>query len=87
MKIKNGFVVREIAGQTIVIALGEATKTFNGMIKLNETGKIIWDMLAEGSDKDSIVKRICDEYEADAAMVEADVDSFIKTLQGANILE
>ena len=87
MKIKKGFVVREIAGQTIVIALGEATKTFNGMIKLNETGKIIWDMLAEGSDKDSIVKHICEEYEADAATVEADVDSFIKTLQGAKILE
>ena len=87
MKIKEGFVLREVSGNFIVVAVGEGIKTFNGMIKLNETGKIIWDMLAEGSDKDSIVKRICDEYEADAAMVEADVDSFIKTLQGANILE
>lgn len=87
MKIKKGFVVREIAGQNIVIALGEATKTFNGMIKLNETGRIIWDMLTEGSERADIVKRICDEYEADTATVEADVDAFINTLQGANILE
>lgn len=87
MKIKEGFVVREIAGQSIVIALGAATKTFNGMIKLNETGRIIWDMLAEGSERADIVKRICDEYEADVATVEADVDAFINTLQGANILE
>lgn len=87
MKIKKGFVVREIAGQSIVIALGEATKTFNGMIKLNDTGRVIWDMLSEGCERADIVKRICDEYEADAATVEADVDAFIKTLQGANILE
>ena len=87
MKIKKGFVVREIAGQNIVIALGEATKTFNGMIKLNETGRIIWDMLTEGSERADIVKRICDEYEADTDTVEADVDAFINTLQGANILE
>ena len=43
MRIKKGFVVREIAGQSIVVALGGANKVFNGMIKLNETGRIIWD--------------------------------------------
>lgn len=87
MKIKEGFVLREIAGQTIVVALGEATKTFNGMIKLNDTGKLIWTMLSEGAEKSDIVKRMTDEYEVDAETVERDVDRFINTLQGANILE
>ena len=87
MKIKSGFVAREVAGQSIVVALGEATKTFNGMIKLNETGRIIWDMLSEGCEKADIVKRITEEYEIDEQTVEADVDAFINTLQGANILE
>ena len=87
MKIKEGFVVREIAGQSVVIALGAATKNFNGMIKLNETGRIIWDMLSEGKDKEDIVKRITDEYDIDSKTVTGDVESFINTLQGANILE
>ncbi|MBQ8141121.1 MAG: PqqD family protein [Clostridia bacterium] len=87
MKIKNGFVVREIAGQSIVIALGEATKEFNGMIKLNETGRLIWDMLSEGKSSDEIVKRITDEYEIDADTAGKDVEVFINTLKGANILE
>ena len=65
MKIKQGFVVREIAGQSIVVALGDASKSFNGMIKLNETGRIIWDMLSEGKDADRIVERILSEYDAD----------------------
>ncbi len=48
MKIKNGFVLREIAGQAIVIAAGEASRDFHGMIKLNATGKLVWQGAAEG---------------------------------------
>ena len=87
MKIRDGFVVREVAGQSIVVALGDATKVFNGMIKLNETGRIIWDMLSAGAQKEEIVERIMGEYEIDRETVEGDVDGFINTLQGAKILE
>ena len=87
MKIKQGFVVREIAGQSIVVALGDASKSFNGMIKLNETGRIIWDMLSEGKDADRIVERILSEYDADKETVQNDVNTFIQTLSEANILE
>ena len=79
--------MREVAGQSVIIAVGAAAKSYNGMIKLNDTGRIIWDMLSIGKEKEDIVKRICDEYEADEATVSADVDAFINTLQGANILE
>ena len=87
MKIKKGFVVREIAGQCIVVALGETSKTFHGMIKLNETGKIIWSMLEKGSDVDTIVSYIVGEYDATADTVRSDVERFIDTLNSANILE
>lgn len=87
MKIKDGFVVREIAGQTIVVALGAATKDFNGMIKLNETGRTIWDLVSEGKEREEIIEHFLAEYDIDRASVEKDVDTFINTLQGANVLE
>lgn len=87
MKIKNGFVVREIAGECVVVALGEASKIFNGIIKLNETGRMIWDMLAKGCEKQEVVDAILQEYDADRDTVEADFDRFVETLKGANILE
>ena len=87
MKIKSGFVIREIAGQSVVVALGEASKSFNGIIKLNETGRIIWDMLSVGAEKDSIVDKILSEYEIDRATVENDVENFTATLKENNILE
>ena len=87
MKIKDGFVVRELAGQSIVVALGEASKTFNGMIKLNDTGRLIWDMLAIEKTKEEIVDRFVAEYDVAREIAERDVTVFIETLQGADILE
>ena len=87
MKIKNGFVMRELAGEYVVIALGDASKIFNGIIKLNDTGKIIWEMLSQGAEQESIVDAILKEYNVESAKVEADVARFIETLKGANILE
>ena len=88
MKIKNGFVVKSIAGQNVVMSLGEASKIFNGIIKLNDSAKFIWDMLAKGSDRDEIVDALSIEYQGvDRATLERDVDALIDTLKGANILE
>ena len=87
MKIKSGFVVREIAGQSVVVALGEAGNVFNGIIKLNETGRAIWDMLTVGAEYDAIVEALLEIYEVDRSVLERDCDAFIQTLKEKNILE
>lgn len=87
MKIKNGFVVRSIAGESVVVALGAASKNFNGIIKLNETGRFLWDKLAVGCESEELVEAILSEYEIDRATAEADIARFIETLEGANIIE
>lgn len=88
MKIKKGFVVKEIAGQYVVVALGPASKIFNGIIKLNDSGKFIWDMLEKGSEKQDIVSALLNEYDGvDIETAENDVQKFINELKGANILE
>lgn len=87
MKIKSGFVVRSIAGESVVVALGEASKTFNGIIKLNDTGRFIWDRLAMGCEAEELVEAILAEYDIDRATAEADVNTYIETLKGAGIIE
>ena len=64
MKIKDGFVLRQVAGQGVVIATGEASKEFSGMVKLNGTGSFIWEKVAEGLDEDAIAKALTAEYDA-----------------------
>ena len=87
MKIKNGFVVRSIAGESVVVALGEASKNFNGIIKLNDTGRFLWDKLAVGCEQEELVEAILAEYDIDRETAEADIARFTETLKGANILE
>ena len=88
MKIKGGFVVKELAGQYVVVALGQASKIFNGIIKLNDSAKFIWDKLAEGAEKDDVVVALLEEYEGvDRETAERDFDNFVNELRGANILE
>lgn len=88
MTIKKGFIVKEIAGEYVVVALGAASKVFNGIIKLNESGKLIWEMIAEGKERDQIVDAILDQYtDVDRENAERDFDKFVEILEGANILE
>lgn len=88
MTIKKGFVAKEIAGQYVVVALGEASKIFNGIIKLNESAKFIWDLLVEGKEKDDVVEALLNEYDGvDRETAARDFDNFVNTLKGANILE
>lgn len=88
MTIKKGFVAKEIAGQYVVVALGEASKIFNGIIKLNESAKFIWDLLVEGKEKDDVVEALLNEYDGvDRETAARDFDNFVNTLKGANIIE
>lgn len=86
MRIKNGFVLREVAGQTMVIATGEASKDFHGMIKLNGTGKEIWLGLQEGLSEEEIVLRIREKYEVDVEKATEDTKAFIAKMEEMGFL-
>jgi len=77
MRIKKGFVLREVAGQIMVIATGEASKDFHGMIRLNGTGKEIWTGLQDEKSQEDIVKILEEKYEIDSETAKADVEQFI----------
>ena len=77
MRIKKGFVLREVAGQNMVIATGEASKDFHGMIKLNNTGKEIWQGLQEGLTETDIAKALQEKYEIDEEKALQDTKEFI----------
>lgn len=88
MKIKSGFILRDVGGKTFVVAVGERSKEFRGMITLNETGKFIWKMLEKGATINDVVDSMLSVYEgADREVIEKDVSDFVSKLQGDNILE
>lgn len=87
MKIKEGFVLREIAGKAVVIAVGEASKTFHGMINLNSAGKDIWQGVADGLNEDEIAKRLTEIYEVDLEMAKEDTHRLVQKMYEAGVIE
>ena len=87
MKIKKGFIVRQINNDYVVAAVGEQSKNFNGIIRLNQSAKFIWDMLEKGSSKQDIVCALLENYEIDEEKASQDVECFIQKLEEAEILE
>ena len=81
MKIKDGFVLRQVAGQGVVIATGEASTEFSGMVKLNGTGSFIWEKVAEGLDEDAIAKALTAEYDATPEKAASDVAAFVAKMR------
>lgn len=87
MKIKDGFMLRKVGGQSVVVATGDASKSFNGIIKLNETGALMWNTLAVGCDEEGLLQTVLDEYNIDENTAKADISAFIEKLKGADLLD
>ena len=85
-RIKDGFVLREVAGQAVVIATGEASEGFHGMVKLNGTGKRIWQGLTEGRTDDDIARDLAQEYGVSPERAAADVREFVEQVREAGFL-
>ena len=87
MKIKDGFILREVAGNYIVVAVGEAVKNFNGVINLNETGAFLWKILDKGGDEESLTAALLGEYDVSEEIARADVKAFISKLTEAGLVK
>lgn len=87
MKIKKNFILREIAGTYLVVAVGEAVKNFNAVINLNETGALLWKALEKGAEEEQLVSLIISEYEVEIEIAREDVSAFIQRLKEANLLD
>ena len=87
MKIKSGFILRSIAGSNVVVAVGQRTLDFNGMITLNDTAAFIWKQLEQETGEEEIVAAVLKEYEVDEAHARDSVAHFLKTLREVGCLD
>lgn len=87
MKIKKGFVLRQVAGQSMVIAIGAASRKFHGMIKLNTTGAEIWNGIQQGQTEEQIAEKLCEKFEVSYEKAYEDTVGMIGKMRDAGVLE
>lgn len=87
MKIKDGFVLRRILDDAVVIANGEASKNFHGIIKLNDSAADIWEWISEGLSEEEVSEKLAEKYELDLKKALADTKNMIKQMTDEGLLE
>lgn len=85
MKLKDGYIVREVAGQIVALPTGDDLD-LNMMITLNDTGKFLWELLEKGADEDALVSALLAEYEVDEATARTGVQNFVAKLNANGFL-
>lgn len=81
MKLKRNeeLVMRDIAGECVLIPTGEFAAKFNGMITLNSTAKFIWAHMEEAKSREELTAMLLDAFEVDEETAARDVEGFIAT--------
>ena len=79
MKIKEGFIIKKLGIGYVVVTVGDASKDFNGLIRLNETGAFLWKTIQDGTDsREKLIQAMIDRYEdLNQETAEKDLDEFI----------
>ncbi|MBQ7034255.1 MAG: PqqD family protein [Clostridia bacterium] len=85
MKLKEGFILREIAGNTVVIPSGD-TMDLNMMITLNGTGAFLWKKLEAETEPQALVDALLEEYEVTQEQAKKSVAKFLEQLKENDFL-
>ena len=88
MKIKEGFTLRPMLGEYIVVGEGLAQVNFNKMLSLNESAAYLWEAVAgKEFTRESLVQILLDRYEVTEEQAGADVDKLLESWRKEGILE
>lgn len=87
MRIEKEFILREIAGDYVIVPTGKTALEFNGLITVNELGAFIWKKMQQDISEDNLVSAILDEYEVKEETARNGVKEFLGKLEEYNILK
>ena len=88
MKIKKGFILREMCGENIVTAEGLEHINFNKLISLNSTAAFLWNKVADKEfTAEEMAQMLVDEYQIDMELALTDSKALCQAWIDAGVAE
>ncbi len=89
MRIKEGYQLRDVCGETVVVGEGLGAIDFGKLLVLNETASWIWMEASRQGDFsiESLAERLCEEYDVPQNVAKADVAEILTKWQEINVIE
>lgn len=86
MKIKKELIKREIAGDNILVPVGQTVYDANGLFVMNELAAFIWDLLPRTENETEILEAVLREYDVSREDAQQDIGEFLDKLRGMDIV-
>ena len=87
MKLKYQFVVQKVSGKVVAVPVGQNSQAFNGMIKLNEGGQLIFKLLSSGDlTQQQLLEQFARQYGVTVESIQTDVLEFVEQLRQNDLL-
>lgn len=87
MKVNDNYIHRGIAGEHILVPVGEENLNKNGLFILNDIGAFLWEHIPQAEDENRLVQLLLEEYKVDAETAAKDVREFMDKLTTIGIVE
>jgi hypothetical protein len=88
MRIKSGYKIRSIAGESVIVAVGTLNVDLTRVISLNPTAVWLWERLSDREFDETTVAALLEEnYEVDAATALFDSRAWIDSLRKAGLTD
>ena len=87
MKINPNFIIRNIAGELVLVPTGTAAQHFNGMITVNSVAAFIWEHMAECPSPDEMIHLVLSEFDVDEETAKKDVMEFLTSLKKIGMID
>lgn len=87
MKLHNGFITYSTGGEQIMVAAGNASAVFRGMVRSNETAAYIIDCLKEDISREELLNKLCARYDAPAELIDRDLERVLESLRRIGALD
>lgn len=81
MKLKYEFETVAMGDESILVPMGDDAKRVNGILKLNDSGLEIVDMIRNGADEAAVVDALAAKYENSREELERYVSRVIEVLR------
>lgn len=88
MRVKQGFVLRDVCGEKVIVAEGIDTIDFNKLVCVNETAAVVWEKATALGDftTEQLADALCEEYDVEKERALADVDKLLATWQKSGLI-
>lgn len=87
MRASKDLILREVAGEYILIPVGKAALKIHGMINLSESAALLWKKMQNDCSELDLIEALTGEYDVDRETAAGDVHDFLEQMKQIDVIE